>query len=99
MPDRMRMVLARLTGKSFCSGGKIARCAMVYLFLIAVLEAWTFVLQAAPHRKKLSFANVLNHQMTLARAGNQRRAARRQRKGLAEQAAANANSVNAMRAR
>ena len=93
------MVLARSTGKSFCSGGRIARCALVDPFFVISIASVKCAWQAAPHRKKLSFADVLNHQMTLARAGNQRRAARRQRKGLAEQAAANANSVNAMRAR
>ena len=45
------------------------------------------------------FADALNGAFKTANANNAKRQARRSRKGLAEQAAANANSVNAMRGR
>ena len=45
------------------------------------------------------FADALNGAFKQATKNNERRQARRGRKGLAEQAAANANSVNAMRGR
>jgi hypothetical protein len=45
------------------------------------------------------FADALNGAFKTANSNNAKRQARRGRKGLAEQAAANANSVNAMRGR
>lgn len=52
-----------------------------------------------PGGGRFKFASVLNEQMTLHRGANDRRATRRQRKGLAEQAAAQAQATNSMRAR